>query len=324
MPDLAQRTLRAVAVLGSSGFVGSAVATELRRQGVEVRPVEAPRLRWPPDQPYHLHALPARMHPEIVDGLARKLEGTRAVVNAAGLPDGTAPAGPALYGANALLPTLVARACVLAGIGRYVHLSSAAVQGATPLDETSRTQPFSPYSHAKTLGERLLRTEPPAGQVLFRCTWVHDVGHPHTRSLIRLARSPFSCVAGDGSAPTPQVLVSDVAASMVHLALVPGPVPPIVLQPHNGMTTGLLLRLLGDREPRHVPCGLAHGVVRTLRGYGRLGDRARARARHVDMLLFGRRQVRGWLVDQGMTPAVLPEAWHRLTYVDPMADRTGR
>lgn len=307
--------VRVVAVLGSSGFVGAAVTAELRERGVEVRPLAAPRLRWPPGHPYRMGSLPDRVLPASVDRLARQLSGVHLVVNAAGLPDGNAGLSPRLYGANALLPTLVARACSLAGVDRLVHLSSAAVQGGepdAPLDETSATSPFSPYSHSKALGESLLLAEPAPERVLLRSTWVHDHGRAQTRALVRLARSPASCVAGAGSAPTPQVLIGDVAASAAHLALARGPVPGIVLQPHNGMTTGLLLRLLGGHEPRHLPQWAVRAAVPALRGYGQLGRRPHAHARRIEMLLFGRSQVRGWLAEQGLAPALNPEAWRRL------------
>jgi nucleoside-diphosphate-sugar epimerase len=315
-----------VAVLGSTGFVGGAVVAELRRRGIEVRPVAAPRLHWPPGQPYDGRALPAGVPADRVARLARALAGAQVVVNAAGLPDGNAPAGPGLYGANALLPVLVARAGARAGAGRFVHLSSVAVQGGLPLDETPRTAPFSPYSHAKALGEALLLAEPTPDRVLFRCTWVHDVDKPQTRSLARLARSPLSCVAGDGSAPTPQVLVDDLAAAVAHLVLAPGPVPPIVLQPPSGMTTGLLLRLLGGgREPRQVPATAARALVKGLYGCARLSRHAHAYARRADLLLFGRRQVPGWLAGQGITPAVREHEWRRLGAAEPApAPEAGR
>jgi len=300
-----------VAVLGGTGFVGAAVVAELRRRAIEVRTVTAPRITWPAGQPYDARP-PGAPHPDLVDRLARHLDGAQVVVNAAGMPEGTAPAGPSLYGANALLPALVAGACAAARVRRYVHLSSAVVQGRKPLDETARTDPFSPYSHSKALGERMLLAEPVVDQALFRSTWVHDVGRRNTGSLIRLARSPLACVAGDGGAPTPQVLIGDIAASVAHLVCAPGPVPPIVLQPASGMTTGLLLRLLGDREPRRVPHRAARAAVRGLHGYGRLGSRARAHARRAEMLLFGRAQVPGWLASQGVVPELRPEAWRRL------------
>jgi UDP-glucose 4-epimerase len=310
-----------VGLLGSTGFVGRAVAADLRRRGIAVRPVTAPRLWWPADLRYEVDALPAGSHPDLVKRLAEQLAGASVVVNAAGVPDGNAAASPSLYGANALLPVLVARASGLAGADRLIHLSTAAVQGGQPLDETARTAPFSPYSRSKALGERLLLAEPQIGRVVFRPTWVHDLGRPHTRALVRLAGSRAACVAGDGSAPTPQVLVSDVAGSVAQLVLARGPVPPIVLQPSNGMTTGLLLRLLGGREPHHIPHKTVRVLVGALRGYGRLGRHANAHARRVDMLLFGRPQAPGWLAAQGVAPALRPEVWQRLAQVDLVAGR---
>jgi nucleoside-diphosphate-sugar epimerase len=306
MPELV------VALLGGTGFVGRAVGAELARRGIEVRPVTAPRLSWPLGMRRGLPELPPAVRQDIVDSLAGALAGSRVVVNAAGQPDGIAPTSPSLYGANALLPTLVDRAVRLAAADRFVHISSAAVQGREPLDETSRVAPFSPYTGSKALGECLLLAEPAAERVVFRPTWVHDAGRPQTRALVRLARTPAACVAGDGSAPTPQVLVSDVAEAVAALVLAGGPVPPIVLQPPSGMTTGQLLRLLGGREPRHVPDWLAGAAVRGLSAYGRLGRHAGAHARRVEMLLFGRRQEAGWLAGQGAVPPLRPEAWQRL------------
>jgi nucleoside-diphosphate-sugar epimerase len=300
-----------VAVLGSSGFVGGALERELRARGVHLRPVTAPRLCWWPDLT-RLDTVPGDLHGNVVEALAGQLDGAQVVVNAAGLPDGTAPASEALYGANALLPILVARACALTGVDRFIHVSSAAVQGGRALDETANTDPFSPYSSSKALGERLMLREHAVTQVIFRSTWVHDIDRPNTRALVRLARSRASCVAGDGSAPTPQVLVSDVAAALAHLALVPGPVPPIVLQPPSGMTTGLILRLLSGREPRHLSPVAARAMAGGVRVCAPLGRRLNAYARRIEMLLFGKRQAPGWLADQGVVGALRLEAWQQL------------
>ncbi|WP_158609803.1 NAD(P)-dependent oxidoreductase [Micromonospora sp. CV4] len=306
------RPIKRIAVLGSSGFVGRAVVAELGCKGAEVQPVTAPRLSWPLTQALTANAVPADLHEGVVDALANQLDGAQVVINTAGLPDGSAPDSPALYGGNALLPTLVARASALVGANRMVHVSSAAAQGPMALDETPRTMPFSPYSRSKAIGERLLQREDGIGTVIYRSTWVHDVDRPNTRALIRLAQSRMSCVAGDGTAPTPQVLIDDVARAIVHLGLTHEPVPPIVLQPYNGMTTGLLLRLLGGREPLHVPPRVARYVTRGLTAYGKTSLSANAQARRVDMLLFGKRQTPGWLADQGLAPELRPEAWERL------------
>ncbi|MEU5960672.1 NAD-dependent epimerase/dehydratase family protein [Micromonospora parva] len=306
------RPVKKVAVLGSSGFVGRAVVAELRSRGAEVHVVSAPRLSWPLTESLRSNSVPADLQRDVVDALAAQLDGAHVVINTAGLPNGSAPDSAELYGGNALLPTLVARASALVNANRLVHVSSAAAQGAMDLDETSRTMPFSPYSRSKAIGERLLQREDRIDTVIYRSTWVHDVDRPNTRALVRLAQSRMSCVAGDGTAPTPQVLIDDVAAAIAHLGLVDGPVPPIVLQPHNGMTTGLLLRLLGGREPLHLPPLMARYATRCVTAYGRTGLHANAHARRVEMLLFGKRQTPGWLADQGLAPTLRPEAWERL------------
>ncbi|MER7587634.1 NAD(P)-dependent oxidoreductase [Micromonospora sp. NPDC127501] len=306
------RPIDKVAVLGSSGFVGRAVVAELGNRGVEVQPVAAPRLSWPLTHALRADSVPADLYEDVVDALAAQLDGAQTVINTAGLPNGSAPDSAELYGGNTLLPTLVARASALVNARRLVHVSSAAAQGQMALDETARTMPFSPYSRSKAIGERLLRREDCIETVIYRSTWVHDVDRPNTRALIRLAQSRASCVAGDGTAPTPQVLIDDVAAAITHLGLVDGSVPPIVLQPYNGMTTGLLLRLLGGREPLHLPPRVARYATRCLTAYGRTSLNANAHARRVEMLLFGKRQVPGWLADQGLAPQLRPEAWERL------------
>ncbi|WLS45133.1 NAD(P)-dependent oxidoreductase [Micromonospora profundi] len=312
LDGLGPQPVKRIAVLGSSGFVGRAVVTELRSRGIEVQTVPAPRLSWPLAQALRVDSVPSGRDDEAVADLARQLDGAQVVINTAGLPNGSAPDSAELYGGNALLPTLVARASALVGATRMVHVSSAAAQGALALDETARTTPFSPYSRSKAIGERMLRHEDCIDTVIYRSTWVHDVDRPNTRALVRLAQSRLSCVAGAGDAPTPQVLIEDVVASIVHLGLVNGPVPSIVLQPPNGMTTGLLLRLLGGREPRHIPARLARYATSGINAYGKTSLRANAHARRVDMLLFGKPQVPGWLAEQGLAPQLRPEAWERL------------
>jgi UDP-glucose 4-epimerase len=194
------------------------------------------------------------------------------------------------------------------------------VQGRGSLDETPRTSPFSPYSRSKALAESLLLREEAASQVLFRKPWVHDIGRVNTLALVRLAGSRASCVAGDGSAPTPQVLIGDVAAAVAHLALFRGPVPSIVLQPPSGMTTGLLLRLLGGREPRHLPYAAARCIAGGAWIGAGMSRRANAYARRIEMLLFGKRQVPGWLADQGAVPPLRAESWQRLASVPTTTD----
>ncbi len=100
-----------VAVLGASGFVGTAVCEALRARDAVVVPVRAPRLT---SHATSVAALEAELETQAgraaVESLRRALDGCDAVVNAAGLADATGFRGPELVGANALLPLVVARA----------------------------------------------------------------------------------------------------------------------------------------------------------------------------------------------------------------------
>ena len=304
-----RRDLGVVALLGSTGFIGTALATHLATKQVRVCQVKAPRLDWPRDTPVQPDGSVADLAPDVVDALARSFDGVDVVINAAGVAQATAQVSPALYGANGLLPLVIARACALARVRRFIHLSSAAVQAEGVLDETDRCVAHTPYARSRVLGERLLLGFDGVETVVFRPTSVHGPRREMTRSLVRFASSPVSLVAGDGSAPTPQVLVAEVAACVAHVASAIETVPPIVLQPHNGMTTGSLLRILGNREPRHLTSPVARVLHRGVLAAGKHSARAAAYANRMDVLLFGRRQVPGWLAENGWVTALRPDLW---------------
>ena len=180
-------------VLGATGFVGQAVAAELRARNMIVVSLAAPRLLVPRavadpstgSTAAHLAELacaaasapscdarppsPIAVAANLSDSsgaqatavafarLREEFAGIDVVVNAAGLATPGDGESPALTGANALLPALVALAANAAGVKRFVHLSSASVQGhRRTVDETSSRAPFSAYSRSKALGEEVL------------------------------------------------------------------------------------------------------------------------------------------------------------------------
>lgn len=297
-----------VAVLGSTGFVGSAVVAAVRARGVEVLPVPAPRLRTAARSVDQLEAEAAR---EDNAALAAALAEADVVINAAGLADATAGGEDDLFGANALLPLAVARALARREpAARFVHVSSASVQGRTPLLDESRTvAPFSPYSTAKALGEQVVVGRP--GVVVFRPTSVHGRQRPVTQRLVSVLGSRVASVAGAGTRPTPQVLVANTADAIAFTALAADP-PEIVLQPADGLTTAELVRVVGRREPRHVPDPVARGAVTVLTAAGDRLPRVTVTGRRLEMMWFGQDQVRGWLEDAGWTPVVGIEGWGQL------------
>jgi len=300
-----------VAVIGASGFVGSACLAALQEAGLQVEVVSAPRLRT---SARSVTALFREQRTREAESLRSALGEHDVVVNCAGIAAANAAASDELFGANALLPVVVAQASRDAGVRRFIQVSSAAVQGRRePLTESAETDAFSPYSASKALGEAALFSLDPPGLVIFRPTSVHGSGRPVTVSLSRLARSPLSSTAGTGTRPTPQVHIRNVAAAMAFLCAYPGPIQPIVLQPAEGMTTGTLLRILGSRPPRQIPLPLARSIVKS--GY-RAATALRTGSglvRRVEMLWLGQGQQDTWLLGAGFRPRIDEELWRELS-----------
>ena len=291
-------------VLGSGGFVGSAIVRELHRRGVRVRKIHAPRLEADPRATAAELAEHARRG-STANELARQLKGVRIVVNAAGLASPSSPPTPELFGANALLPAVVAEAARIAGVARTIHVSSAAVQGRRRvLDETSEVEPFSPYSRSKSVGEQVLERERPAAgeRVIVRATSVQGEGRPTTERLRKFGSGPFASVAAPGTRPTPVSSVFALAELVVAVGAFPGPVAPIVLQPWEGLTTADVMAAASGRAPRLLPtwfCSLAVGG-----GYlaARIFPRLGGLIRRLELLWWGQSQVIGWAASVGIVP----------------------
>lgn len=297
-----------VAVVGASGFVGSAVVRSLEQTGIEVIRVRSPRL-------VGSVGAHAPSHDEVRQ-ISRMFKNADCVINAAGVADALAVDTLTMDGANGLLPGLLARACAQRGI-RLVHVSSAAVQGRLPLDSTARYAPFSPYSRSKVIGEHAALAVD-AGVCVFRPPGVHAPTRDVTRSIVRVARSPLSSVAAPGGANTPQAQLINVADAITFLALHDGPLPQIVHLPSEGITTSQLMRVLGRREPTLIPRRLARVVVRTARCLGVRSGRFAGIERRLDLLWFGQEQAHSWLTDVGWAPPISKDGWHHIT---PLTDQ---
>lgn len=292
-------------VLGGSGFVGSAVLGALRSAGIEAQAAVAPRLSTGADT---LPELVAAANSVDIADLHAIMAGHDVVVNAAGLATPSSGGGDGLLGANALLPAVIARAAADAGVRRVIHLSSAAVQGRTPLlDETATVRPFSAYSRSKALGEQALSLaaarRPHLSVVTVRATSVQGRGRPTTAALTRLARSPLASVAAPGQARTPVTSVESLADLVLAVGEHAAPVPPVILQPWEGLTVRSVLEASGGR-PLILPSALCRVVVRS--GYGAsslLGGRLDGHVRRVELMWFGQDQVPGWAEWAGVVPA---------------------
>lgn len=303
------------AVVGATGFVGTGVMAQLGRSpDLTAIGVPAPRLRAGADDDVadlivRLDEPPAST---AVAALAQAFAAVDVVINAAGIAAPGSPLTPELFGANALLPAVIARAAARAGVRRVVHISSAAVQDRRePLDETPSTRPVTPYAVSKSRGEAALArlagaAGADAGSVaitIFRATSIHGPERAATQRLARFAASRLATVAGAGDRPTPIVLIDQLTAAIEFVGRCPNRTPLIVLAPWTGTTTASVLRDFGRREPAHLPTWLCRLVVAT--GYlaTRIaGGHGRAVVRRIEVLWLGQSQVAGWLADNGFAP----------------------
>jgi nucleoside-diphosphate-sugar epimerase len=291
-----------VGVFGASGLVGSFVSAHLLARGWDVVPLSAPRgPRLSPSDGRETWVAAAQEQSEKLD-----LGGLDAVVNAAGHADAVSSDDDAFRWPNAVLPLCLFRACARAEVPRFVHVSSAAVQGRLRLDDSEQHQPHSAYARSKALGEDLLLAEPlgPTRLVIYRPVGVQVASRPTTRSLVRLASSRLNTVARTSQGPSPQLTVESMCTAIAYVLDHADP-PMIVAHTGDGLSPYELCSLLGGRRPHRVPNVLARAAVRVaaLRhaGWGR----------RAEVLLFGQPVASTWLGRQ-LPPEADAEAWRRL------------
>jgi len=347
-----------VAVFGATGFVGRAVVEAISASGDEATPLPARRLRAEPVRvaeladslavtaPADAVTAPADAAAErsgspsaadvdttfdealragtglvdagFVDDLAASLNGHDVVVNAAGLPDATAPASPELFGANALWPLVLGLACERSGAARLIHVSTAAVQGRIRvLDDSPRYAPVSPYAEAKTLGERLLAGLAGRGRLsvtLFRPPSVHGPGRDLTRAFARWCHRFPLVVSGEGDQPVPVALIGNVAAAVAALVTADGP-PLIVSYPSEGHTVRSLYESFAPgRRIWSLPPGVVRVALGVLEPVGRVFPPAAAASRRPELLLLGQGQARSWLEGQGFVLPLGRADWAELAH----------
>lgn len=298
-----------VAVVGASGFIGRAVVAALETAGHDVRQISGLRVVGELDDV----TMAVRVDAESRDAVRAALEGCHAVINAAGDPDASSTDVNALRQANGVLPGLLAETTYASSGARFVHVSSAVVQGRAPvLTDSKKVDAFSPYAGSKAEGEQAVRRACPGRHVIYRPPSVHAADRRVSRSIVRLAESPLRSVAVPSTAPSPQALVENVASAIAFLANCPSQPPGTVIHPWEGMTTGGLMQVMGGREPRVLPRTLAQRIVKLLERTGRLSGPIAANARRVEMMWFGQGQDVSWLTEAGWHPPVGTEGWEEL------------
>ncbi|MDQ0613798.1 nucleoside-diphosphate-sugar epimerase [Microbacterium sp. W4I4] len=302
------------AVIGATGFVGAAVVAYLRAQNIDVVGVRGPRVKLSPQchDPFEIASAIGDQH--VVADLTRMIGRVDVVINAAGLATPDATASEELYGANALLPVLVAKAAAAAGARRVIHLSSAATQGRRAvLDESLEVSPFSPYSRSKALGERAFLVSCLADSapdlIVVRATSVQGPGRRTTETLRRVAQSPLASVAGTGSQPTVVSSIDGLVAFVTGVARSEQELGPIMLQPWEGFSASDVLRSAGGRVPRSLPPVLCRALITIARTIGVVVPEIAGAARRLELMWLGQRQVSSF---SSSFPAVQRERLERI------------
>ncbi|MHB1173344.1 MAG: NAD-dependent epimerase/dehydratase family protein [Lacisediminihabitans sp.] len=299
-----------VVVVGASGFVGTAARRALESRGCEVVSLSAPRLPAMSVRAVNGFIESAGV---IRERLAQEFRDSDAVVNAAGCPDASSRNTTGMIAANGALPGLLAAAARDAAVSRFVHVSSAVVQGRLPvLDETEASDAFSPYARAKLLGEQMARRFGRDGVVVYRPPSVHSTDRRVTKMTARIGASPLGSVARPATSPSPQALIANVADAIAFLTMTTEQPPSIVIHPWEGLTTADVMTLLGGRRPITLPRALAQAVVTSLNAAGSAVPALAPNARRIEMLWFGQRQAVSWLTTTGWSGPAGREQWELL------------
>ncbi|WP_261567635.1 NAD-dependent epimerase/dehydratase family protein [Frankia gtarii] len=285
-----------IALFGATGFIGAACAAALADAGHEVLPRPARRL-WADNET--LTHDPQRAYRPHLAGLVAELDGVEAVVNAAGVAISAARMSPELVGGNAAWPRLLADACQQAGVPRFVHVSTAAVQGRTDrLDESLRYAPVNPYARSKTLGEQLLRDAAAADRVevtLYRPPSVHGPERRMTTAFAAFCQRWPLVTCGDGDQPVPVALIGNVGATVAAI-LAADSAPLVVSHPYEGHTVRTLYETFAPGRPlRPLPTRAVRRLLRAAEPTGQWLPPLSAVCRRAELLLFGQRQERSWL-----------------------------
>lgn len=306
------------AVLGASGFVGKGIVEALRDiESANVHTLKAPRIVCPTNS--EATSVMAALHveqqvSEAVDKLAIAFDGIDIVVNAAGLAAPDSTDSDVLYGANSLLPVVIAEAAKRAEVHKFVHISSAAVQGNKEiLDESPSVDAFSAYSRSKALGEQAIalwnqrETQRHMKQlqvVIIRATSVQGPGRPTTTTLKQVARSRLASVAKPGDQPSVVSSLAGLSKFVVSVGSCMELSPQILIQPWEGASVRDVMQLAGEgRSPMMIPGSLARTGVNLLKVCGFLHPRFRGLARRLEVMWFGQNQIAGWAIENGLATA---------------------
>lgn len=315
-----------IGVLGTNGFIGSAVWNHLVATGHKVTAlprVDTAGISSVATQ--RLNAEERKLLKERAAAVAVTLEGFDSVINCAGAatPDDTHAS--VMWEPNSLLPRVVAEAMTHTS-GNFIHVSSAAVQGTRlVLDESTYHDPHSAYAKSKATAEAwLLESElAKTGRlVIYRPTSVLAPGTAKLERIARVAARWYTPQVGRGAATLPLVTLDNVARAIGLLATASPPLPLIALHPFEGITQADLLLSTGHKRGLVVPAQVARVALGALRRASSVLPRIRGRVRRLDLYAQGQAQQCSALEKLGYVPAKSTDVISLLTHAQQVSPAT--
>lgn len=213
-----------VFVTGATGFVGKALVRELLKQGAVVFALVRTTSNTKPIELDGVTLVTGDL--ENPDSYLDSLRQCKSVIHCGGYTQ--AKPWEKLHLLNAVATQRLCQACVECGIGRFVHVSSAAVISANPDEVLTDSHPPAPhddYARSKHEGEQIVQEYIGKGldAVILRPCMVYGPGEKHVFGTVaKLIRFHLLWIPGPGRGHWPVVYVDDVASALVAAAAAEG------------------------------------------------------------------------------------------------------
>ena len=291
-----------VGVVGSGGFIGSAVAARLEARGIAHRSISRiSGIDAQPGDPLKIATKSFQTNSSAFGEILEQFSRLTAIVNCAGAATPTSRDHTNMWQTNTLLPCLLSVLCqASSNQPRLIHVSSAAVQGnSRTLDETPHTNPLSLYASTKASAERaLLEAHSYKKTTIYRATSVMGAERSISQQLARLYSGPISPIVGSGKAQLPLASLENTADALVFLATHPTS-KQIALHPWEGATQLSVANALRSERAIRVRLPLPSGAERVSRRVTSLPAPLGPILRRVDLQVFGQQQIASTLPDLG-------------------------
>ena len=266
-----------ILLTGGTGFIGRYLANKLAEEGHQLRLIvrRKPDMEFPPQVELY--------QGDITDfpGIRQAFQGMELVYHSAGKL-GQAGVPEQVYEELHVTGTQnVIRAALEAGsVKRFIHVSSAGVQGpilSPPADERLPYAPSNTYERTKAAAEQAVlaaHRERGLPAVVIRPEFVYGPGDLHVLGLFRAIQRKFFVIFGQGRSLLHPTFIDDTIQALLlakdaglpgEVFIIAGPRPVTVAELADGIA-----RQLGVRTPLRVPLWLGQSAAAGIETLGNI------------------------------------------------------